>query len=134
MHEAWRWELRGTIQELSSAARCGPGEFTSALDELSSRGVAEVELSDDQCHIFSPWMQSYIVDRSTGGMRAWIHRHRHDLIRKLKRRDGTGCRVCGTTENIAIDHKFPIVAGGTNDLSNLQLLCKSCNSRKGAKC
>lgn len=32
----------------------------------------------------------------------------------------------------AIDHIFPRSRGGQNDLSNLRLLCKSCNSQKVA--
>lgn len=32
-----------------------------------------------------------------------------------------------------IDHITPIARGGTNDPTNLQLLCPDCNRRKGAK-
>lgn len=44
------------------------------------------------------------------------------------------CNMCGTdlsTVVVHIDHIMPVSRGGTNVDSNVQLLCKSCNSRKG---
>ena len=51
---------------------------------------------------------------------------------KLKRLNYQ-CQVCGSKENITIDHIIPLSKGGTNDIDNLQPLCKSCNSRKSNK-
>lgn len=39
------------------------------------------------------------------------------------------CRLCGAPAT-EVDHIVPLRAGGTNELSNLQPLCKSCHSRK----
>lgn len=41
------------------------------------------------------------------------------------------CLHCNTSENLSIDHIKPVSKGGTNKFSNLQILCKSCNSKKG---
>ena len=41
------------------------------------------------------------------------------------------CRYCLSTENLTIDHKIPVIKGGTNDIKNLQCLCKRCNGIKG---
>ena len=44
------------------------------------------------------------------------------------------CRYCGLTHRIRfldIDHKWPVSRGGGNDVTNLQLLCRACNMRKG---
>lgn len=35
--------------------------------------------------------------------------------------------------DLEIDHVHPESAGGSHDAHNLQLLCRSCNRRKGAK-
>lgn len=43
------------------------------------------------------------------------------------------CVFCGSDKHITIDHIKPVKLGGTNDISNLQALCRKCNSRKGAK-
>jgi len=36
-------------------------------------------------------------------------------------------------ERFHIDHKMPVIRGGTNDRMNLQLLCGPCNSKKHTK-
>lgn len=43
------------------------------------------------------------------------------------------CVNCDSTEDLQIDHIVPHSRGGSNDLSNLQMLCRSCNASKGAK-
>lgn len=52
---------------------------------------------------------------------------------RIFQRDGMRCKVCGATSRLTVDHIHPVVLGGTNDESNLQTLCRSCNSRKGAR-
>jgi hypothetical protein len=48
-------------------------------------------------------------------------------------RDGRVCQICGTDQGeMHIDHIIPRKVGGTHDLDNLRVLCKSCNLRKGA--
>jgi 5-methylcytosine-specific restriction endonuclease McrA len=47
----------------------------------------------------------------------------------LKRRQKS-CRVCGSVDRLEFDHKKPIAKGGRHVLSNLQILCRSCNRRK----
>jgi 5-methylcytosine-specific restriction endonuclease McrA len=43
---------------------------------------------------------------------------------------GNKCLKCGTTKNITADHVIPLVKGGAHDMTNIQPLCKSCNSSK----
>ena len=58
---------------------------------------------------------------------------RDALLNTLIERDGYCCKKCGSVEKITIDHIIPVIRGGKNLLSNLELLCRSCNSKKGAK-
>lgn len=48
-------------------------------------------------------------------------------------RDGYKCRYCGSKEHLVIDHIYPFSKGGKTEISNLQTLCKSCNSHKNNK-
>lgn len=49
----------------------------------------------------------------------------------LIERDSHQCAKCEAVDDLTIDHIVPISRGGTDDLGNLRLLCRSCNSRKG---
>lgn len=53
--------------------------------------------------------------------------------REIFDRDGWECRRCGSHRDLTVDHVVPRVKGGTDDPSNLQTLCGSCNSSKGAR-
>lgn len=50
--------------------------------------------------------------------------------RKLRRWFGNVCVCCGAHENLTVDHVVPLSKGGSNDVSNLQPLCHSCNCSK----
>jgi 5-methylcytosine-specific restriction endonuclease McrA len=61
---------------------------------------------------------------------------REHISRSLKdqvwRRDNGQCQICGSVEWIEFDHIVPVVKGGPTTYRNLQLLCQTCNRRKGA--
>ncbi len=43
------------------------------------------------------------------------------------------CQSCGKQHgetDLTIDHIIPLARGGSNDISNLQVLCFSCNRKK----
>jgi hypothetical protein len=43
------------------------------------------------------------------------------------------CHKLLTWANFTVDHKLPYAKGGKASLKNAQLMCRSCNSKKGAK-
>ena len=74
----------------------------------------------------------------------------HNLRRMIYERDGGMCMLCKVRVTKAgefkygvyssnylppahVDHIIPRSRGGRNDVSNLRLLCESCNESKGAK-
>ena len=47
---------------------------------------------------------------------------------------GKSCKYCDrkmTLRNMVCDHIVPLTKGGESTVNNLQLICKSCNTRKG---
>lgn len=50
--------------------------------------------------------------------------------RQKKRLIKDKCAYCLVTSDLTIDHKIPIVQGGTDDVKNLQTLCQRCNGMK----
>lgn len=52
------------------------------------------------------------------------------LRQKVMKRDGYRCRECGFVGRFEVDHIIPTFDGGTNDLDNLQTLCRSCHIDK----
>lgn len=55
------------------------------------------------------------------------------LRNKIFQRDGDKCLHCGSTESLELDHIIPFIRGGKTEESNLQTLCRSCNSKKRAR-
>lgn len=49
------------------------------------------------------------------------------------KRDGHKCVKCGSGDDLCLDHIKPFSRGGATHESNLQTLCRSCNSKKGDK-
>ncbi|MGE4283733.1 MAG: HNH endonuclease [Clostridia bacterium] len=43
------------------------------------------------------------------------------------------CVVCAAEKDLTIDHIIPLSRGGTNEITNLQVLCRKCNSKKHDK-
>ncbi len=42
---------------------------------------------------------------------------------------GWSCEKCGSFDNLSVHHKMPLSQGGTNEISNLVVLCKTCHEK-----
>lgn len=60
---------------------------------------------------------------------AWMAKRR-----EVMRRDKFTCAACGAIRmDHEVDHRIPLEQGGTNDLDNLQLLCRGSDRCHAAK-
>jgi 5-methylcytosine-specific restriction endonuclease McrA len=75
-----------------------------------------------------PHVRGALAESQTSGRRTISA----SVRREVWRRDGGACVDCGSRERLEYDHIIPISKGGSSTVRNLELLCESCNLRKGA--
>lgn len=73
------------------------------------------------------------IERETLPTRSFKQPIPNDLRWAVWERDNFTCRHCGARRDLSVDHIVPESRGGAMALDNLQTLCRSCNSRKGAR-
>lgn len=59
--------------------------------------------------------------------------HSKEEWERLKLKYRNRCAFCKRKEAMTKDHIVPLLRGGTNDIKNIQPLCRSCNSTKSYK-
>jgi hypothetical protein len=64
--------------------------------------------------------------------RSFTAEQRRIIWNSDEQRRCVSCHKVLTWTNFTVDHKFPYARGGKASLRNAQLMCRSCNSRKGA--
>jgi len=55
------------------------------------------------------------------------------FIKELIEKQSGLCVYCKEKKPLTLDHIVPLASGGLHDISNAQMVCKSCNSSKGKK-
>lgn len=121
---------RNGITEKIKDGRLVAGFQIPNFDELTAKEIAEL------VSLCSQKIDGYIDKR---GDRIWSHRRqssgyisgtlRYEVLKRAKYR----CELCGISaaeKALEVDHIIPRKHGGTDDTSNLQALCYSCNAMK----
>lgn len=77
--------------------------------------------------------QACLKSRYRTRKRNVVGSHSYKQWKSLKEEHGGRCSLCGKETILTKDHIIPISKGGTDDIWNIQPLCRSCNSSKKDK-
>lgn len=102
------------------------GSVKQSLNELFSHGYAAEVDGRIRLERHHGLIHKTVTDRSRAAMPT-------ETKMRVFRRDGFRCKTCLATDSLVLDHVHPWALGGSDHESNLQVLCRSCNSRKGAR-
>lgn len=120
------------LSEFSQAHR----ESIQALVALPTPPPKWISLSGGLAQIRSRAWWEWHWQRGFDPEARWMRQRRPipaAIRARVYDRDGHLCLHCGATENLTLDHIKPYSLGGPDTVQNLQTLCRSCNSRKGAR-
>lgn len=117
--------LLPSVPDIAFALRITEPETDAAIAGLIAAGLLENTENGVEIHNWR-LRQECPERRKWKGIRA-------KMTRRVFARDGKICAHCGAVERLTIDHIHPISKGGQHLLENLQVLCHSCNCRKGAR-
>jgi diadenosine tetraphosphate (Ap4A) HIT family hydrolase len=100
--------------------------LTGVLATLNTNQFREVEvILEDRISTYMD-MRNPFGDSNLDAIRGSV---RYEVLKRAAGR----CEACGVTANqtqIDVDHIVPRATGGSNDISNLQALCRTCNAQK----
>ncbi|MCZ4270916.1 HNH endonuclease [Maritalea porphyrae] len=121
---------------LMREADCGQGSgILSSFEEMSFDEFLGV-ITEYNRHEFQDDLNQKAKYEACKARRSEFAKSRPELVLALLNRgDDFVCakQGCETTSDIAVDHITPLSRGGTDDLGNLQFLCRYHNSVKSDK-
>lgn len=106
--------------------------------KLSEKTKAKMRLSAKKGSDRHDWKGGYENKLHQNKIRLYMHKnadgsHSLQQWQELKKNFNYMCLCCKQQEpfiKLTEDHIVPLSLGGSNDISNIQPLCRSCNSRK----
>lgn len=74
----------------------------------------------------------------------WVEREKQQVEKDRQRKvafrksdllklAGAHCKICGSVEDLEVDHIVPVSKGGRTLLENLQILCRPCHDGKHSR-
>jgi 5-methylcytosine-specific restriction endonuclease McrA len=105
-------------------------EYLARSSEWHKKNRAESRALNRRWHQANPGKDAEFRHKRRATILAVGGEFSAEDIERIRRQQGGKCASCRKKRALAIDHIRPISRGGSNSPSNLQLLCKSCNSSK----
>lgn len=122
-----------TFRAIQSAKEDVSALVSEKMKELKELTETLNFLSSASCDLRADYAKALWDSYPERRKRACCFISESDLRAMIFSRDGYACVHCGAKSRLSVDHVVAVANGGSNDLENLQTLCISCNSRKGAK-
>ena len=138
----FKWEPRRLKLAILPYDEC---DFSEIMDALAESGLLEkygdfgfipsflkhqcINTREAQSSLPDPctFMHVHAREKHEPRVSANISKPVRDIIFE---RDENKCVRCGNIKHLAVDHIFPRCIGGTHAISNLRILCRSCNSAR----
>lgn len=105
-------------------------QLIKSLMAHSHPGMSTGQLIDLLCDL---QIQNLERKNSPAAPRKKRKRSWRSIRKMIWKRDGGQCKQCGSKHALQVDHIEPKAKGGTDEPSNLRLLCRNCNQRAAIK-
>jgi hypothetical protein len=110
----------------------GKAIFESVGQTYYDRRIRELRESGYQIKTLGTTYQLVSHEKLPGNEREYLSAEQR---RHVRERDKGICQICGTADpHLQFDHKVPQERLGKNEVSNMQLLCRTCNVEKRGVC
>jgi hypothetical protein len=110
----------------------GKAIFEAVGQTYYDRRIRELRESGYQIKTIGTTYQLTSRERLPGNEREYLSAEQR---RQVRERDKAICQICGTADHhLQFDHKVPQERLGKAEVSNMQLLCRTCNVEKRGVC
>ncbi len=112
----------------------GVGEFEALSEVLSGNNPLGLEVTDQVIERFlhrKAEIEAGLLKLQRRRQASAVTANKETRDR-IFARDGEKCAECGREDDLTLDHIIAVINGGSDEDDNLRVLCRSCNSRKGA--
>jgi hypothetical protein len=104
------------------------------LAELEAADFIDCDWDMEELRVLRYALPHWILDSGVKRKKSKPRPPIHAGIRAaVMERDGCRCVECGCRNDLTLDHIVPWSRGGPDTVDNLRVLCRPCNSSKGAR-
>lgn len=122
------WYVANKAAVLEKLKRTYNADSENVKKRVAAYRVANPEKVREVHRVVANRRRARLID--VGGGQYTKHDVRALLV--LQKNKCANCK-CSIKDGYHIDHREPVALGGTNDKTNIELLCPPCNLKKGAK-
>lgn len=124
-------ERRASMEKKKTTRKLWLEKFEQKAGEVHKRKLDKfAQKIENRC---SSWKNSLVARSKKANVECEVTTE--ELRQLMYDNYGTSCKYCGRIldiNNLVIDHIIPLSKGGSSNIENLQVICKTSNSMKGS--